>query len=94
MSKTNKIDGYKGIMELDLTNIHPVYHDIIIKQHKQDILLYKQYQKQLDPNMKYENTIGRILKDKKFYENIINMKAELKKKEENERFQLLLEKYY
>jgi len=81
MSKTNKIDGYKGIMELDLTNIHPVYHDIIIKQHKQDILLYKQYQKQLDPNMKYENTIGKILKDKKFYENIINMKAELKKKE-------------
>lgn len=94
MSKTNKIDGYKGIMELDLTNIHPVYHDIIIKQHKQDILLYKQYQKQLDPSMKYENTIGKILKDKKFYENIINMKAELKKKEDNERFQLLLEKYY
>ena len=29
-----KIDGYKGIMELDLTDIHPIYHDIIIKQHK------------------------------------------------------------
>ena len=56
-----KIDGYKGIMDLDLTNIHPVYHDIIIKQHKQDILLYKQYQKQLDPSMRYENTIGKIL---------------------------------
>ena len=28
--KMKKIDGYKGIMELDLTNVHPVYHDIII----------------------------------------------------------------
>ena len=89
-----KIDGYKGIMELDLTNIHPLYHDIIIKQHKQDILLYKQYQKQLDPCMRYENTIGKILKDKKYYENLNNMKIELKKKEENEKFKLLLEKYY
>ena len=89
-----KIDGYKGIMELDLTNVHPVYHDIIIKQHKQDILLYKQYQKQLDTSMRYENTIEKILKDKKYYENLNNIKIELKKKEENEKFKLLLEKYY
>lgn len=89
-----KIDGYKGIMDLDLTNIHPVYHDIIIKQHKKDILLYKQYQKQLDPSMRYENTIEKILKDKKYYDNLNNIKIELKKKEENEKFKLLLEKYY
>ena len=90
----NKIDGYKGIMELDLTNIHPIYHDIIIKQHKQDILLYKEYQKRLAPSMRYENAIGKVLKDKKFYEKLNNMKVELKKKEENDKFQLLLEKYY
>ena len=89
-----KIEGYKGIMELDLTNIHPIYHDILIKQHKQDILLYKKYQKQLEPEMRYENTIEKIIKDKQFYDNIRNMQAQIKKKEEDEKFKLLSEKYY
>ena len=91
-----KIEGYKGIMELDLTNIHPIYHDMLIKQHKQDILLllYKKYQKQLEPEMRYENNIGKIIKDKQFYDNIRDMQAQIKKKEEDEKFKLLLEKYY
>jgi hypothetical protein len=90
----NKIDGYKGIMDLDLTNINPNYHNIIIKQHKIDILLYKQLQQQLDPSMRYENTIGKIFEDKKHYDNLKKLKIEIKKKEENEKFKLLLEKYY
>ncbi len=89
-----KIEGYKGIMELDLTDIHPMYHDIVVKQHKKDILLYKKYQKQLEPEMRYENTIEKIIKDKQFYDNIRNMKAQIKKKEEDDKFKLLLEKYY
>ena len=44
--------------------------------------------------MRYENTIEKILKDKKYYDNLNNIKIELKKKEENEKFKLLLEKYY
>lgn len=89
-----KIDGYKGIMELDLTDIHPVYHDIIIKQHKRDIELYKEYQNKLPTELRYENKIGKIIKDKQFYDNIRNMQAQIKKKEEDEKFKLLLEKYY
>jgi hypothetical protein len=89
-----KIDGYKGIMELDLTDIHPVYHDIIIKQHKREIELYKEYQNKLPTELRYENSIGKIIKDKQFYDNIRNMQVQIKKKEEDEKFKLLLEKYY
>ena len=44
--------------------------------------------------MQYDNTIGKIIKDKQFYDNIRNMQAQIKKKEEDEKFKLLLEKYY
>ena len=33
MNKT--ISGYKGIMELDLSGVHPSHHRELIKQHKQ-----------------------------------------------------------
>ena len=36
----NVIKGYKGIMDLDLTNIHPTHHKSLIKQHKKDIINY------------------------------------------------------
>jgi len=88
-----KIEGYKGIMELDLSGVHPIYHDIIIKQHKKDILMYKEYQSKLAPEMRYENTIEKIIKDKKFYDNIRDMKAAIKKKEQDEKFALLEYRY-
>lgn len=88
-----RIEGYKGIMELDLSGVHPVYHDIIIKQHKQDILMYKEYQSKLPPEMRYENTIEKIIKDKKFYDNIRDMRVKLRKKEEDEKFELLEYRY-
>ena len=56
------VKGYKGIIDLDLTNIHPVYHNILIKQHKQDIENYKKYQKSLEPQLRNDNTIGKIIK--------------------------------
>ena len=31
------IDGYLGIMPLDLTNVEPKYHRIMINEHNKDI---------------------------------------------------------
>ena len=39
MNKKNIIDGYKGIMPLDLTNVDEKLHSILIKQHYKDIHL-------------------------------------------------------
>lgn len=62
MKKNEKsyiINGYKGIMELDLTNIDEKYHKLMIEQHKKDITLYQQEQRELPKHLQYENTIMR-----------------------------------
>ena len=66
MNTKNKkyiIDGYKGVMELDLTNIDPKYHKLYIDQHYQDIKDYNIYQSTLETHLQYENTIVRIQKN-------------------------------
>lgn len=62
------IKGYLGIMDLDLTNIHPVNHKALIKQHYKDIENYKIEQANLPEKLRYENTIGEALR-KMEYEN-------------------------
>ena len=54
------IDGYKGIMPLDTTNIKPEHLKQAIECHYKDIEKYKLEQKQLKPELRYENTILRI----------------------------------
>lgn len=87
------VKGYKGIMDLDLTNIHPVYHYILKKQHKQDIENYKKYQESLEPEMRYENTIAKILKDREHYEKLRDFYVAEKMKEKNHYYKELYERY-
>lgn len=87
------VKGYKGIMDLDLTNIHPVYHDILKKQHKQDIENYKKYQESLEPEMRYENTIAKIIRDREHYEKMRDFYASEKMKEKNQYYKELYERY-
>ena len=56
------INGYKGIMKLDLTNVEKKYHKLLIDQHYKDIKLYKQEQHELPTHLQYENTIIRAEK--------------------------------
>lgn len=56
--KTKIIKGYKGVIDLDLTNVNPKLHKELIKQHYQDIEKYKIEQAKLPEKLKYENTIG------------------------------------
>ena len=87
------VKGYKGIMDLDLKNIHPVYHNILIKQHKEDIEKYKKYQKSLEPELRYDNAIGKIIKDREYYEKLRDFYVSEKKKQENQYYKDLLERY-
>ena len=87
------VKGYKGIIDLDLTNIHPVYHNILIKQHKQDIENYKKYQKSLEPELRYDNAICKIIKDREYYNKLRDFYASEKKKQENQYYKELYERY-
>ena len=52
------IKGYKGIMDLDLTNVNLIFHKELIQQHYRDIELYKVEQEKLKDELKYDNGVG------------------------------------
>ena len=56
------INGYKGVMPLDIRDIDPTYYKEAIKQHYADIEEYTKYQASLSPRLRYENTIERVKK--------------------------------
>jgi len=62
MNKKNIIDGYNGIMDLDLSLVPEKFIKITIDQHLEDIKEYTKYQSQLKPHLRYENTIMRVEK--------------------------------
>jgi hypothetical protein len=59
--KSDIIEGYKGVMDLDLNLVDPRFHKIAVKQHYQDINQYKMEQSKLRPELRYENTVQRVL---------------------------------
>jgi len=78
------IPGYKGIMDLDLTNIDTQFHKEMINLHFQEIKEYKKDQLQRPKHIRYENCVKRIL-DQMNRDREIVKKRELennKKKEE------------
>ena len=56
------VDGYLGIMELDLTNVPENLRKQTAEQHTKDIDDYKIEQLKLKPHLRYENTVVRIEK--------------------------------
>ena len=64
------VKGYKGVMDLDLTNIPLVFHKSLIEQHEKDIEKYKLYQQTLEPELRYENAIELVLKKRAFYDTM------------------------
>tara|TARA_Y200000002_G_scaffold138430_1_gene114162 strand:- start:648 stop:935 length:288 start_codon:yes stop_codon:yes gene_type:complete len=62
-NKSQKIiKGYKGVMDLDLTDVEPYKHIGMIEQHHKDINDYKLEQSKLKPNLRYENSVGLAFK--------------------------------
>ena len=67
----NIIPGYKGIMDLDVTNIDPRYVKQAIDQHYNDIKKYTLEQSLLHPHLRYENTVLRFIKLCRLEHNIL-----------------------
>lgn len=89
----NIIPGYKGIMDLDLTNVDPQLHKIMIDQHYKDIDTYKIEQSKLKPSQRYENTIERIHKMHKYENDMLILRKENKKKEQDMKDKSMMEIY-
>tara|TARA_B100000989_G_scaffold296441_1_gene279698 strand:+ start:733 stop:1029 length:297 start_codon:yes stop_codon:yes gene_type:complete len=94
MDKKNIIDGYKGIMPLDLTDVDAKLHSILIKQHYKDIDLYKIEQAQLPEKLRYENTIMRAEKIHKMEENARKKRVNSLIKQQVLNYQKKMELYY
>lgn len=81
MKKREIIPGYKGIMDLDLTNIQEEYRENAIERHLKEIEEYKIEQKKRPQHLRYENTVERIrnehiLEDKIKNERMIRLSNE------------------
>ena len=74
MSKKKIIKGYKGIMDLDLTNIQEEYKKDAVEQHYREIEEYKKEQRERPPHLRYENTIERIKKQQDLENRILSQK--------------------
>jgi hypothetical protein len=77
----NIIDGYNGIMPLDLTNIDKKLHKVLIDQHKKDIEEYKLEQEKLPIHLRYENTIIKV--EKQLQLEDYHRKKRIQKREED-----------
>ena len=62
MKNTKIIAGYKGIMDLDLTNVHEKFHKEMINLHYKDIREYKIEQSKRKPKERYEYSVERTTK--------------------------------
>ena len=76
MSNKSKkiIKGYKGIMDLDLTNVESNKHKSMIEQHFKDIENYKLEQSKLKPKLRFENSIGLSLKKIEYTNKMMMLK--------------------
>ena len=66
MSKKYIVEGYKGIMDLDLTNIPKIHHTEMVRKHHEEIEEYKMEQEKLPERLRYDNV---VLKAQKLHEN-------------------------
>ena len=82
------IDGYQGIMPLDLTLVDKKYHKIMIEQHKKDIKEYKIEQQKLPQHLRYINCIDRIKKQLKVEDYIKKQRIERETKEKEQLYYL------
>ena len=72
MKKQKIVPGYKGIMDLDLTNIQEEYREKAIERHLKEIEEYKIEQKKRPHHLRYENTVERIKKQLDLEDKIKN----------------------
>lgn len=80
-----KVEGYKGIMELDLTNVPKKFHSEMVAIHLNDIKEYKIDQAQRPKNCRYENTVLKANKYWELHDREVRKRREKEEKEWYER---------
>lgn len=88
MKNTKIIAGYKGIMDLDLTNVPEKFHKEMINLHYKDIREYKIEQKRREPKERYEYSVERTTKiheKDKYHSRQKKIQEELLQQKEDER---------
>lgn len=88
MKNSKIINGYKGIMDLDLTNIPEQFHKEMINLHYKDIDEYKMEQKKRKPKERYEYCVERVDKiheKDRFYSCQRAIEKELLQQKDDER---------
>lgn len=73
----NIINGYKGVMDLDLTYVDNQFHKFLIQQHYKDIELYKIEQSKLKDELKYDNGVGLAIRKMENENKIISKRFKL-----------------
>tara|TARA_B100000700_G_C14216150_1_gene477055 strand:+ start:175 stop:474 length:300 start_codon:yes stop_codon:yes gene_type:complete len=91
--KKEIIEGYKGVMDLDLSLVSESFKSVAVKQHYKDIEDYKKYQAELKPEHRYENTIERIKKLHQYESDMLQQRNKEKIEEQNRHDQLHYEIY-
>jgi len=86
------IAGYKGIMELDLTDVREELKKELAKQHQKDIYEYKLEQLKLEPRLRYENTIERVQRIHRKDELFQKKRMEQQNEQELERIKIYNDK--
>ena len=81
------IPGYKGIMDLDLTNIDSKFHHEMVNLHYQEIKEYKKEQLQRPKHIRYEHCVKRILDQFKRDQEIVKKRELEKKRKKDEEYQ-------
>ena len=81
------IPGYKGIMDLDLTNIDSKFHHEMVNLHYQEIEEYKKEQLQRPKHIRYEHCVKRILDQFKRDQEIVKKRELEKKTKKDEEYQ-------
>ena len=94
MNKKNIIDGYNGIMDLDLSLVPEKFIKITIDQHLEDIKEYTKYQSQLKPHLRYENTIMRVEKVDKMDKYALKQRNRIFLEKQEKEDQLRIEIFY
>lgn len=85
------VNGYKGIIDLDLSLIDPKFHKDVTEQHYRDIEEYKLEQQSRPEKLRYENAIinalnvleldRKALKKARIESSLLQQKKDKKKEE-------------
>ena len=93
-NKNNDIvKGYKGIMDLDLSFYNKEQQKVAVDQHYKDIYEYKKYQNELEPRLRYENTIEKV-REIHYKDRLATIKRNNEEEEEKLKRIVEIEKYF